>query len=65
MTPSTATQANTDDPATGRSPDPILAWLNRMAAARRRSTTELLHELRQAFPDAPLSARVAALKLLR
>lgn len=66
MNPSTATQPNTDASiGVTADTDPIRAWLGRLAAARRSSTAELLHELRQAFPDAPLAARVAALKSLR
>jgi hypothetical protein len=41
------------------------ALVERLSAAGRRSTAEMLHELRQAFPHAPLSVRVAALQALR
>ena len=37
------------------------AMVARLAAAGERSTSEMLHELRLAFPNAPLSVRVAAL----
>jgi hypothetical protein len=41
------------------------ALVERLGAAGRRSTAELLHELRRAFPDAPLAVRVRALDVLR
>ncbi|MBX9826117.1 MAG: hypothetical protein K2Y27_14135 [Xanthobacteraceae bacterium] len=41
------------------------ALVERLAAAGWRSAAEVLHELRQAFPDLPLQARVSALKALR
>jgi len=41
------------------------ALVEQFAAAGRRSTAELLHELRRAFPDAPLEVRVRALQGLR
>jgi hypothetical protein len=41
------------------------ALVERLAAAGRRSTAEVLHELRRAFPDAPLEVRVRALAALR
>ena len=41
------------------------ALVERLAAAGRRSTAEVLHELRRAFPDAPLEVRVRALEALR
>ena len=41
------------------------ALVERLSAAGRRSTAEMLHELRQAFPHSPLSVRVAALEALR
>jgi hypothetical protein len=37
----------------------------RLSAIRRRSTAEMLLELRRAFPDAPLAVRVRALDALR
>jgi hypothetical protein len=40
------------------------ALVQRLHAAGRRSTAELLHELRRAFPDAPLAVRVGALQTL-
>ena len=40
------------------------ALVQKLHAAGRRSTAELLHELRQAFPDAPLAVRVGALQAL-
>jgi hypothetical protein len=40
------------------------ALVQRLHAAGRRSTSELLHELRRAFPDAPLAVRVGALQAL-
>jgi hypothetical protein len=40
------------------------ALVQRLHAAGRRSTAELLHELRRAFPDAPLAVRVGALQAL-
>ena len=50
---------NTADMAKAR------ALVQRLHAAGLRSTAELLHELRQAFPDAPLHVRVSALEALR
>ena len=41
------------------------ALVERLTAAGRRSTAEVLHELRQAFPDAPLAVRVRSLEALR
>ena len=41
------------------------ALVERLGAAGRRSTAELLHELRRAFPDSPLAVRVRALEALR
>jgi hypothetical protein len=40
------------------------ALVQRLHAAGLRSTAELLHELRRAFPDAPLAVRVGALQVL-
>ena len=42
----------------------VRAFVQRLHAAGRRSTAELLHELRRAFPDAPLAVRVGALQAL-
>ena len=39
--------------------------VQQLHAAGRRSTAELLHELRRAFPDAPLAVRVGALQALQ
>ncbi len=44
--------------------DPARALIERLRTAGLRSTAELLHELRQAFPDAPLSVRVQALQAI-
>jgi hypothetical protein len=41
------------------------ALVERLSAAGQRSTSEMLHELRRAFPDAPLAVRVAALDAIR
>jgi hypothetical protein len=41
------------------------ALVARLAAAGERSTSEMLHELRRAFPNAPLAVRVAALDAIR
>jgi len=49
---------NTSDMAMAR------ALVQRLHAAGLRSTAELLHELRRAFPDAPLAVRVGALRAL-
>ena len=40
------------------------ALVQRLHTAGLRSTAELLHELRRAFPDAPLAVRVGALRAL-
>jgi hypothetical protein len=37
----------------------------KLTATGGRSTSEMLHELRRAFPDAPLAVRVAALNAIR
>jgi hypothetical protein len=39
--------------------------IERLAAIGRRSTAEMLSELRREFPHAPLSVRVRALEALR
>ena len=41
------------------------ALVEALSAAGRRSTAEVLHELRQAFPHSPLAVRVRALEALR
>jgi hypothetical protein len=41
------------------------ALVERLTAAGQSSTAEVLHELRRAFPDAPLEVRVRALQRLR
>jgi hypothetical protein len=40
------------------------ALVERLSATGQRSIAETLHQLRQAFPNSPLSVRVAALELL-
>jgi hypothetical protein len=39
--------------------------VERLAAAERRSTADMLSELRRAFPHSPLAVRVRALEALR
>jgi hypothetical protein len=39
--------------------------IERLAAAGRRSTAEMLAELRREFPNSPLAVRVRALEALR
>ena len=39
--------------------------IERLVAAERRSTAEMLQELRRAFPHLPLAVRVRALEALR
>jgi hypothetical protein len=41
------------------------AMMERLRAAGRRSTAEMLEELRRAFPHSPLAVRVRALAALR
>jgi hypothetical protein len=41
------------------------AMVQRLHAAGRHSTAEMLQELRRAFPHSPLSVRVRALEALR
>jgi hypothetical protein len=41
------------------------ALVERLGAAGRQSTAEMLQELRRAFPDSPLAVRVRALDALR
>jgi hypothetical protein len=59
----TATAPDLNRASSSEHADPMRAWLDRLAADRH-STAELLQELRQAFPDAPLAARVRALAAL-
>ena len=44
---------------------PEMALLERLSAAGRHSTAEMLQELRRAFPHSPLAVRVRALEVLR
>ena len=44
---------------------PEIAMLQRMHAAGRQSTAEMLQELRRIFPHSPLAVRVRALEALR
>ena len=39
--------------------------VEQLSAAKRRSTAEMLQELRRAFPHSPLAVRVRALEALR
>ena len=39
--------------------------VERLANAKRRSTAEMLQELRRAFPHSPLAVRVRALEAIR
>ena len=67
MTAPTATPAHDDAAASGNDASDMAkarALVQRLHAAGRRSTAELLHELRLAFPDAPLAVRVGALQAL-
>lgn len=66
MTPSMATTAGDDAAEPNSSSDmaKARALVRHLHAAGRRSTAELLHELRRAFPDAPLAVRVGALQVL-
>ena len=41
------------------------ALIERLGAAGRQSTAEMLQELRRAFPHSPLAVRVRALEALR
>ncbi len=41
------------------------AMMDRIARLRPASTAEALRELRSAFPDSPLAARVTALEAMR
>jgi hypothetical protein len=51
--------------ATSSEAEMARALVEHLAAAGRRSTAEVLHELRRAFPDSPLEVRVRALGALR
>lgn len=66
MTPSMATSASdiAAEPSSASDMAKARALVTRLHAAGRRSTSELLHELRRAFPDAPLAVRVGALQAL-
>jgi hypothetical protein len=67
MTIPMATPANEDTASSGGNASDMTkarALVQRLHAAGRRSTSELLHELRRAFPDAPLAVRVGALQAL-
>jgi hypothetical protein len=43
----------------------MIRAIQHLAAAERRSSAEMLHELRRAFPHSPLAVRVRALEALR
>ena len=45
--------------------DKVRAMVDALSAAGRRSTAEVMHELRRAFPHSPLAVRVRALEALR
>ena len=45
--------------------DEMTRAIERLIAIGKRSTAEMLSELRREFPDAPLSVRVRALEALR
>jgi hypothetical protein len=67
--PDSAASAGATDPATtphdgNEHADGAVALVARLDAAGSRSTAELLNALRQAFPDAPLAVRAAALKAI-
>ena len=67
MTIPTATPASEETASSGGNSSDIAkarALVQRLHSAGRRSTSELLHELRRAFPDAPLAVRVGALEAL-
>jgi len=66
MTPSMAVSASeiAAEPSGASDMAKARALVKRLHAAGRRSTSELLHELRRAFPDAPLAVRVGALQAL-
>ena len=53
-----ASPAATDDAAMARA-------IERLSATGRRSTAEMLSELRREFPNSPLSVRIRALEALR
>ncbi len=61
---------NADDSSLGGSGEHFKAetadrLVERLNAAGRQSTAEMLQELRRAFPDSPLAVRVRALEALR
>jgi hypothetical protein len=43
----------------------MIRAVERLSAAKRRSTAEMLQELRRAFPHSPLAVRVRALEAIR
>ena len=56
------------DDVTALGPDADRAMtraIERLANANRRSTAEMLQELRRAFPHSPLAVRIRALEALR
>ena len=56
------------DDTTALGPDAERAMthaVEQLASANRRSTAEMLQELRRAFPHSPLAVRVRALEALR
>ena len=55
----------TADPAAARTPSCTQAMMDRIARLRPASTAEALRELRAAFPEIPLAARVTALEAMR
>jgi len=57
--------ASADDVRVRSDDERARALVQRLSATSQRSTAEILHELRQAFPHSPLSVRIAALAALR
>ena len=55
----------TADPLLPETPFTTQAMMDRIARMRPASTAEALRELRSAFPNIPLAARVTALEALR
>jgi len=61
----TRNAASADDVRVRSDDERARALVQRLSATSQRSTAEILHELRQAFPHSPLSVRIAALAALR
>jgi hypothetical protein len=65
LIPAPASDDSASEHAGPFEPETADGLLERLNAAGRQSTAEMLQELRRAFPDSPLAVRVRALESLR